>query len=215
MHIVQRGNNKQQCFSRVSDYLSFLDALSDNAKRYEVEIHAYVLMTNHVHLLATPRGTIGASRMVQQLGRQYVQTFNKRYERSGTLWEGRYHSSLVDADNYLFACYRYIELNPVRAGMVETPEQYRWSSFNVNAYGATSDLITPRQEYQDLGSNSYERCSHYRRMFGVDLSDDDLTAIRFATNKGFPVGSGRFRIHIESNLGIALGSGIPGRPRYK
>lgn len=213
MHIVQRGNNKQPCFLQERDYLVYHDALAEYSERYRVEVHAYVLMTNHVHLLVTPSDGIGPSRMMQQLGRRYVLSFNKRYQRSGTLWEGRFHSSIIDADDYLFACYRYIELNPVRAAMVGAPGEYGWSSYRVNAHGAKSCLITPHQQWIDLGINGPERCSRYRKIVGLEWTEHEVEAIRFGTNKGLPIGPKRFRERLELKLDVKFGSGIPGRPR--
>ncbi len=213
MHVVQRGNNRKPCFVRRRDYSIYLAALLDSATRYHVDIHAYVLMTNHVHLLVTPRDNIGVSRMMQQMGRRYVRMFNNAHKRTGTLWEGRFHSSIIDTDRYLFACYRYIEHNPVRAGMVSAPGDYLWSSFKVNALGRASELITPRKEWIDLGKDKYERCNKYRSIVGSSLVDKSFDAIRFGTNKGLPVGSSQFINSIELKLSTTLGSGIQGRPK--
>jgi putative transposase len=132
-HVVQRGNNRQAVFYDDADYLTYLDWLEEGAKRYGCVIHAYVMMTNHVHLLATPQEKESISRLLQHVGRRYVPYINHTYGRSGTLWEGRFKASIVHASEYLLACYRYIELNPVRAGMVKTPRGYRWSSYRANA----------------------------------------------------------------------------------
>ena len=150
---------------------------------------------------------------MQQVGRKYVQLFNKYNHRTGTLWEGRFHSSIIDSEMYLFACYRYIELNPVRAHVVNDPSDYRWSSYRVNALGSKSTLIKPRQELLLLGKNRKRRSERYRRIFLSGGNDDDFDAIRFGTNKGLPVGSTQFREKIEFALDMTLGSGIPGRPR--
>ena len=128
-HVVQRGNNRNACFFADEDYLFYRECLSEGLRRYEVRLHAYVLMTNHVHLLLTPSDETGISCLLQHVGRLYVLYINKTYRRSGTLWEGRHKASLVDAENYLLACYRYIEMNPVAARMVEAPDQYQWSSY--------------------------------------------------------------------------------------
>jgi len=132
-HVVQRGNNRDACFFTDDDYQLYRETLRDACRSYRVDVHAYVLMTNHVHLLMTPQTIEGISRVMQSLGRRYVQYVNRSYQRVGTLWESRHKASLVDAKNYLLACYRYIELNPVAAGMVEHPGDYRWSSFTCNA----------------------------------------------------------------------------------
>lgn len=212
LHIVQRGNNKQACFQSAKDYETYLGALEESARACEVDLHAYVLMTNHVHLLATPNSDSAASEMMQQLGRKYVLFFNKVHSRSGTLWEGRYRSSLIDTDHYLLACYRYIELNPVRAGIVPEPSLYRWSSFRSNALGALSNLITPHAEWTSLGRTSEERCLAYRRLFSEKV-DDHL--IRHGYRTGVPVGTKSWSGALASELGIQIGSGKRGRPRKR
>jgi len=212
LHIVQRGNNKQPCFFRTPDYLAYLKALKNAALRYGVDVHAYVLMTNHVHLLVTPDDRTSASRTMQHVGRKYVQHFNSAHNRTGTLWEGRFRSSIIDADRYLLACYRYIELNPVRAGMVKSPVQYRWSSFQANALGNRDAIISPRQEWLDLGITMSERCQKYRRLFDANSGHDDVEEIRYAVRKGLPTGSKLFRKEIEALLKKRIGSGRRGRP---
>ena len=181
---MQRGNNRQNCFRERSDYLRYLGYLANSARRYEVEIHAYVLMANHVHLLFTPSTENGASRMMQNLGRSYVRAFNEAYDRTGTLWEGRFRSYPVPTERYLFACYRYIELNPVKAGIVKSPDDYPWSSFRTNALGATNVIITPRQEWIDLGGTAGERCDAYRRMFKTALDECVLAEIEASIKSG-------------------------------
>src|SRR5210317_2260739 len=146
-HIVQHGNNRAPCFFDEKDRWQYLEDLAESAEKYLCEIHAYVLMTNHVHLLVTPKGKFAVSQMMQALGRRYVYYVNHRYGRSGTLWEGRYRSSLVDSEAYLLACMRYIELNPVRAGMVTHPAEYQWSSYRINAQDEASELICPHTLY--------------------------------------------------------------------
>jgi putative transposase len=155
----------------------------------EVDIHAYVLMTNHVHLLATPRGEPnGISTMMKGLGQRYVQYFNRRHERTGGLFEGRYRSCLVDEPRYLFACYRYIELNPARAGMVVSPADYRWSSYAANALGRHDALITTHAAYDDLARQPEQRCERYRQLFDTELPDGLLDEIRQQTRRGKPLG---------------------------
>ncbi len=146
-HVIQRGNNREACFYGEPDYKAYLAFLKDASIKYEVAIHAFVLMTNHVHLLVTPNNEIGVSRMMQALGRKYVQYFNFTHGRTGTLWEGRYKSTLVDADNYVLTVYRYIELNPVRANMVAHASEYPWSSYRGNALGVPISLLTPHSLY--------------------------------------------------------------------
>ena len=200
-HIIQRGNNREACFYDHADYKAYLSLLKEAAEKHTVAIHAYVLMTNHVHLLATPEDEQGVSRMMQSLGRRYVQRFNFNYRRTGTLWEGRYKSTLVDADSCLLTVYRYIELNPVRAKMVEHAAEYHWSSYQYNAIGKAIKLITPHEQYLKLGSTSAERQSAYRLLFRDHMVELDLKTIREATNKNWALGSERFKAQIEAHTG--------------
>ena len=160
----------------------------------------------------TPASLSGISKTLQSLGRYYVRYFNDKYHRSGTLWEGRYKSTLLDSNNYLLTCYRYIELNPVRAGMVERPEEYKWSSYGVNAWGDSSWLI-PHEEYMRLGQTTEERCNAYRELFRYQLSEADLHRFRKAAHYCQPVGDDRFCEQIEKQYGIRLGKTIRGRPK--
>lgn len=164
-HLIQRGNNRQVCFNLDEDMAAYAHWLHDYAVRHRVAIHAWVFMTNHVHLLVTPETTDGLSRLMQSLGRHYVRHYNQRYRRSGTLWEGRFKSCLVQTEDYLLQCYRYIELNPVRAGMVNDPAEYPWSSYRCNALGVESRLLTLHDEYLKLGREPVER----QRIIGVRI----------------------------------------------
>lgn len=209
-HIIQRGNNRSACFSAEADYKAYLAFLHEAAARHQVAIHAFVLMTNHVHLLATPADERAISRMMQTLGRNYVRCFNQVYGRTCTLWEGRYKSTLVDTETYLLRVYRYIELNPVRALMVKHAAEYPWSSYQHNAVGKTVKLITPHQEYLNLGTTPAARQQGYRSLFQGQMSDRDLDDIRAATNKAWVLGSQRFKEHFEKATGrraVALGRG--------
>ena len=150
-HIIQRGTNRQVCFASEEDLSAYAHWLEESAKKNQVAIHAWVFMTNHVHLLVTPQTSNGVSRMMQTLGRHYVRYFNYTYQRTGTLWEGRFKSCVIDAEEYLLTCQRYIELNPVRAGMVDSPEDYVWSSYRANGLGANVKMHTPHVLYQSLG----------------------------------------------------------------
>ncbi len=183
VHIVQRGNNRHACFRQHKDFRCYLAALLETSARYGVGVHAYVLMTNHVHLLATPAGENSVSRMMQQLGRKYVSYFNKTHNRTGTLWEGRFRSSSIRSVRYLFACYRYIELNPVRAGLAQSPGLYEWSSYRANSQGQLSSLLTPREEWLALGRSDDQRARQYRTIFG-DTADEYDDQIRFALKRG-------------------------------
>lgn len=212
VHIVQRGNNKQPIFFAERDYRVYLDWLQDASVSWGCAIHAYVLMTNHVHLLTTPEDAEGISRMMQTVGRRYVQYVNRTYSRSGTLWEGRFKSSLVQQSAYLLACYRYIELNPIRAGMAAA-EDYRWSSYRHNALGEADPLITGHGEYLTLGSTDQQRRRAYRELIASGLEDAVVTQLRGCVQTGTPFGSDRFRQQIEQTLGCKVGFSRRGRPR--
>ena len=169
-------------------------------------------MTNHVHILATPLVADGVSRMMQDIGREYVRYINSAYRRSGTLWEGRFKSSLVDSNKYCLICYRYIELNPVRAAMVDKPDHYRWSSHRCTALGLDDELITPHEEWMALGVDHRSRCAAYRALFDDVPSKSQIDQIRFSNRKGLPLGRESFKSQIEKQLEIKLGSGKVGRP---
>jgi putative transposase len=209
-HVIQRGNNREACFCAEADYKTYLAFLKDAATKHQVAIHAFVLMTNHVHLLLTPSDPQGVSRMMQDLGRKYVQYFNFTYGRTGTLWEGRYKSTLVDADNYLLTVYRYIELNPVRANMVSHASDYPWSSYQGNAAGKPIELLTPHPMYRRLGRADRERQGAYRELFRGRMPERDVATIRDATNKAWVLGDDRFKAQIEAKTGrraLPLGRG--------
>ncbi len=210
-HIVQRGNNRNTCFTRPQDFAVYADWLCQYADQFDVAVHAWVFMTNHTHLLATPTTADGISRLMQSLGRRYVQYFNKAFSRTGTLWEGRYRSSLVGSENYLLACYRYIELNPVRAGMVEQPQDYPWSSYRCNAHGLPTRLCTPHPQYLALGTDQDERLSVYRRQFDPVRDGDLVSEISAAVNKGIAFGSEQFKDEIERAYTRRVRPGRAGR----
>ena len=199
-HVIQRGNNRNVIFAEDADYVFYMDRLREACDRFICRIHAYVLMTNHVHLLITPETENGIGKAMQSLGRRYVQYFNYRYKRTGTLWEGRYKASLIDTDQYLLTCYRYIELNPVRAGMVELPAQYRWSSYNYNANGVADPSVTPHKMYQSLGADKERRREAYRALFRYAVNENTLKEIRDATNRAWVLGGNRFRKEVEEML---------------
>lgn len=211
-HVIQRGNNRQVCFAGEQDFAAYAGWLKDCSKKYQVDIHAWVLMTNHVHLLCTPRVDNAVSCMMQSLGRQYVRYFNFSYKRTGTLWEGRFKSCLVQEENYLFQLYRYIELNPVRAGMVEQPSDYVWSSYSINALGKTSELCTHHRLYLALGEDPEERQVNYRALFKHHVEGKLLEEVRFAVNKGMALGSELFKAEIESLTGRRMKAKKMGRP---
>ncbi len=212
IHVIQRGNNHQVCFVSDEDYSAYIGWLKEYSKKYRVDVHAWVMMTNHVHLLCTPKQSGAVSRMMQAVGRSYVRYFNFEYGRSGTLWEGRYKSCLIQEEYYLLEVYRYIELNPVRAKMVTDPGEYRWSSFQINAGGRSSDLCMPHPDYLALGSDTSGRQENYRALFSHPIEGGVLEEIRKNTNKGMVVGNDRFREEIESLTGRRVKPKKRGRP---
>jgi putative transposase len=214
VHIVQRGNDRQDCFRDESDYIVFLAMLRDVIRSRQCALHAYCLMTNHFHLLVTPGNTQSCGLIMRDLGRCYASYFNRRYKRTGTLWEGRFHSCLVDSPQYVLACYRYIELNPVRAGMVVSPDAYRWSSHLVNTGLATRDtLLAPHPEYLAIGSDERSRHAAYVGLFGRADDPDFLITMREATSGGYPLVGERLKAHLAAN-GVRLERGKPG-PRIQ
>ena len=212
-HVVQHGNDRQPCFFTDMDRVRYLQELREIALREGCGVHAYVLMTNHVHLLMTPAASGQIARVMQSLGRRYVRYINDRYRRTGTLWEGRYKSSLVDRETYLLHCYRYIELNPVRARMTADPFHYAWSSHAHNAFGRDDLLIHPHPAYLALGSTDVERNSAYRALAMENLSQDHLDAIRAHLQRQHALGSDRFCAAIEAQLSRRAGPAKIGRPR--
>ncbi|MBM9614159.1 transposase [Desulfobulbus rhabdoformis] len=213
LHIIQRGNNRQACFFADDDYLFYLDWLKEYSKDTGCLVHAYVLMTNHVHLLLTPQEATSAGLLMKRLGQRYVQYINRTYQRTGTLWEGRFRSCVTEEDNYLLLCQRYIEMNPVRAQMVSTPSEYPWSSFQTNGLGEKNEIITPHTVYQALGENTEIRQQAYRELFRYELDPGVLEEIRRATNGNFALGSNRFNEQIAKVLGKRVTPGKAGRPR--
>ena len=197
-HIVQRGVDRQPCFADTADYLHYRQELGEAALKHGCALHAYVLMTNHVHLLVTPAEPGGVSRMMQAIGRRYVACFNARHRRTGTLWEGRFKSALVDSERYLLACYRYIELNPVRAGMVAIAGDYPWSSYHANALGRHEARIQPHASFQQLGADNHARREAYRQLVDAGLSPPEAEALGEHTRQQKPWGSDRFRRQIEA-----------------
>jgi putative transposase len=213
LHIIQRGNNREACFYADQDYHAYLAWLDEYARKSLCAVHAYVLMTNHVHLLITPRTADGAGTLMKRLGQRYVQYVNRTYRRTGTLWEGRYKSCLTREEDYVLGCYRYIELNPVRADMVVHPAEYRWSSYRANAQSKHSTLLTPHPLYSALGRDKVTRQIAYRELFCYDLDRGLIDQIRAATNGNYALGSPRFREQVARALGRRVSPGKSGRPR--
>lgn len=199
-HVIQRGNNRCPIFIADEDYGCFRHYLQKACSRHNCHIHAYVFMTNHIHLLITPNSQDSIARTMQSVGRRYVQYFNTTYQRTGTLWEGRYKSTLIDSEDYLFTCSRYIELNPVRAKRVSHPGEYQWSSYHANALGKNDSLVQPHQRYLDLDKNTSARQAAYRDLFRAHIDEKTLTEIRHATQKGWVLGNDRFKDEIEHLL---------------
>jgi putative transposase len=204
-HVIQRGNNRSAMFADTADYERFRHDLATACERYGCVVHAYVLMTNHVHLLMTGSiaGTVG--RAMQSLGRRYVGYYNRKHGRTGTLWEGRYRSAPIDSERYLFTCCRYIEQNPVRAGMVDHPRHYRWSSFHANALGALDPLVTPHGRYVALGRDGAERLTAYREICAVPFDGPTLDEVRTAIRGNWALGGTRFRDELTSATGRRAG----------
>jgi putative transposase len=211
-HVIQRGNNRSTCFFTDNDRRFYLHCLGDACRRYRVDLHAYVLMTNHVHLLMSPRDEQGISKVMQSIGRRYVQRINLVYQRVGTLWEGRHKSSLVDAESYLLACHRYIELNPVRARMVVHPCDYPWSSYSHNAGQRHDPLITEHAVYFELGPNEEACAVAYRQFINNGRGTKIAGRIRAAARSSMPLGDTRFRATIERRLRRSIGRERRGRP---
>ena len=215
-HIIQRGNNRQVIFASDADFQFFRDAMVSASDQHGLAIHAYVWMGNHIHLLATPAHEQSISRVFQSVGRKYVQYFNATYKRTGTLWEGRYRATVVDSEHYLLTVMRYIELNPVRAGLAAHPRDYPWSSYARNAQaatGANSDWIKPHRQYLRIARSATARMSGYRALFKGAISTSELTQIRDCTHTGWALGGDKFKQEIETRTQRQASSKGVGRPR--
>lgn len=211
-HIIQRGNNRSACFYAEQDYQYYLDTLFEQADKYDCALHAYCLMTNHAHLLLTPARHDSASLLMKHLGQRYVQYINRTYRRSGTLWEGRFRSCLAQDETYVLACYRYIELNPVRARMVQHPGEYRWSSYRTNGQGGEDRRLTPHLEYLQLGRQADARQRAYRGLFESHMEPELIAEIRQATNGNYVLGNDRFKDEVSRMLRRRVAPGKAGRP---
>ena len=214
-HVIQRGNNREPCFFAEQDYQRHLEDLQETSSKFHCHIHAYVLMTNHVHLLVTPMISYGISQMMQALGRRYVRYINKTYRRTETLWEGRYKASLVDMDDYLLTCMRYIELNPVRAGMVSHPGDYQWSSYAANGQGSVNPLVDSHTLYRSLANSTKSRQAAYRGLFKHYIDPSIVNDIREALNQELVLGRTDFKEKIEQMTQRQTRRGTPGRPRIE
>ncbi len=213
LHIVQRGHNRDACFFSEDDYRSYLYWLDEALRDAECTLHAYVLMTNHVHLLLTPTRAAAVPGALISLGRRYVQRINRIHNRTGTLWDSRYKSSLIHANSYLLSCQRYIELNPVRAGLVRDPADYRWSSYRLHAFGLPNPIVASHPLYYTLGRDGAARQVAYRRLVEARLERAVTDNIRSALAHGMPVGDSQFLAMVESMTGIPSQPKPRGRPR--
>jgi putative transposase len=212
-HVIQRGNDRQKIFCDAADCERFLTLLGELALAHVVAIHAYALMPNHVHLLLTPGEPQSLSRLMQSLGRRYVLWFNKRHFRTGTLWEGRFRASVIESERYLFACSRYIELNPVRAGLVSDPAQYRWSSHAHHVGLRPEPLIEEHPLIWSLGNTPFDRQAAYRKLFEHLPSEAEIEEIRAAIQSGWAVGSAQFGEVVAELAGRRPMPKARGRPR--
>ncbi len=212
-HVVQRGNNRGACFFADGDYAFYLKCVQRAAEKYECAVHAYALMTNHVHLLLTPARKDSLQKLMQSIGKRYVYYLNKRYDRTGRLWGGRYRPFIVEEDSYLLACYRYIELNPVRAGLAIVPEHYPWSSFANNGLGRQGGFISPHETYLALSIDPEERLQAYRLLFAEEERIPIEKFIERRTSEVRVIGSRRFRSKIQKLTGQRLEPAKRGRPK--
>ena len=212
-HIIQRGNGRNTVFYDTEDHLVFLMRLREAAKQYKVAIHAYVLMSNHIHVLASPADATGLARMMQWIGRHYVPYFNRKYSRAGTLWEGRYRATVLDSEGYFMTCSRYIELNPVRAGMVDGPGDYPWSSYAHHVGIKPDPIITDHPLYWSLGNTPFEREAAYMALMELGLTTLETTVLSQATLKGWALGTEKFKAALEKQANRRVSPTTRGRPR--
>jgi len=211
-HVMQRGHNRNPVFFAKKDYFKYLKILKKEADQYDIKIHAYVLMTNHIHLLVTPTTKSGISLFFQSLGRTYVSYINKTYQRSGTLWEGRHKGNIIDSEAYLLTCMQYIELNPVRAGMTDHPVDYLWSSYHANGMGKSNVILSPHELYLSLAKTKDERLTIYNELLDTKIKSQALLAINKSVNSGTPLGGTKFIRKVEREFNCSTGYISQGRP---
>jgi putative transposase len=211
-HVIQRGNNRQPIFATDEDYRELLALLEEHARAAGVAVHAYVLMSNHVHLLATPETADGIPQMMQAVGRRYVRFFNRRQARTGTLWEGRYRSTIIQAERYLLACMVYIDLNPVRAGMVDAPESYPWSSHGHYVSGRPDRLVTPHPIWWELGNTPFAREAAYRELVHAGLSGAQQQALTDSALRGWALGDAAYVADLQRRTERRVSMAKAGRP---
>ncbi len=212
-HIVQRGNNKTKIFLSEADYVFFLNVLKESKRKYPCFIYAYCLMDNHFHLLVKPEAKENVSLLMKLLGAKYVRYINKNYNRTGTLWEGRFKCLLIEEESYFLTCLHYIEMNPLRAGIVGLPSAYKWSSYRFRAFGEENDILDLDPWYKSLGHNAQMRQFNYRHLFENQILDQSLQRIREMTNKDGMMGSENFKQQIENILNRKIVFRTPGRPK--
>ena len=211
-HVIQRGNNRQPVFAASVDYRRLLDLLDEYASKYDVAIHSYVLMTNHFHLLVTPKTADGLPKMMQALGRRYVRYFNDARQRSGTLWEGRYKSTLIQTERYLLACMVYIDLNPVRGGLVTQPQDYPWSSHGHYTGRHTDRLITPHALVWELGNTPFAREAAYAQLVQSGINALQQSALTNSTLHGWALGETDFIASLQKRTERRIVKARAGRP---
>lgn len=211
-HVVQRGNNRQEVFRDAADCERYLTLLAELSAATSIAVHAYVLMPNHVHLLLTPTQPMALGRLMQALGRRYVMWFNRRHVRTGTLWEGRYRACVIESEHYLFACSRYIEMNPVRAGLVTDPAEYRWSSYAHHIGLRPEPVVSEHPLIWSLGNTPFERQVAYRRLFDRESAAADTEMFRASIQGGWVIGRPEFAQTVQAQSGRPVLPRRPGRP---
>jgi putative transposase len=214
-HIIQRGNNRQPIFGDRADYELLLGLIDEHARKQQVAVHAYVLMSNHLHLLATPETVEGIPQLMQAVGRRYVRTFNLRHARTGTLWEGRYRSTLIQAERYLLACMVYLDLNPVRAGMVADPAEYPWSSYHHYVGRRNDRLETPHPLYWELGNTPFAREQAYEELVHAGITPSQQQALTDSALRGWALGEPDYVADLQRRTARRVARSQAGRPRVK
>jgi putative transposase len=216
LHIVQRGHDRQPVFVQAADYEYYLDNLREAKDTLSIQVHGYCLMTNHVHLIVTPQAEVeNISRLMRTLAARQTRYVNKLESRSGTLWEGRFKSSLIDTTPYLLACCRYVDLNPVRAAIVASPDEYCWSSYRSHVGDSDDQLLDLCSSYRELGNSNAERAQAYRAFVGMGTRKNELAMVRTALQRNQPTGSRRFCDEIEQRIGRRISTHGQGRPRIR
>jgi putative transposase len=214
-HVIQRGNNRQAIFAQPADYAYFLELLEASAKRFRVALHAYVLMPNHFHLLATPDAADALSQMMQSIGRAYVRYFNRIQQRTGTLWEGRYRSTVIESERYLLTCMASLDLNPVRSGLVSQASDYPWSSHGHYIGLRTDKLLTPHALYWALGNTPFAREAAYADLVHTGLKSEQQAALTEATLQGWAFGEPEFVANLQKQTPRRVQKRVAGRPVSK